>query len=291
VPDEVIPPGGRDVQCSNCGDTWFQQHPQYAAPQEADDDPSVAASSKRREPAPASAAASAPETPLGDNFEEYPADSDWGDASAATPAEPAPPQRPHVDPAVAEILREEAALETSARAAQAAGTIETQPDLGLRPPPQGNDERGRLARNRIERLRGETEPATASSPHAASNRSDIDPTTRRNFLPDIEEITSSLTGFDLVEEPAKPDFEEEPEPPIRRSGFRSGFRLAALVFLLATTVYVLAPRIADQVPAAAAPLAQFVKAVDSGRLWLDARVSAVMIWITEAATPKAPDGN
>ena len=27
VPDEVIPETGRDVQCSNCGDTWFQTHP------------------------------------------------------------------------------------------------------------------------------------------------------------------------------------------------------------------------------------------------------------------------
>ena len=27
VPDEVIPDDGRDVQCSNCGDTWFQAHP------------------------------------------------------------------------------------------------------------------------------------------------------------------------------------------------------------------------------------------------------------------------
>ena len=27
VPDDVIPLAGRDVQCSNCGDTWFQPHP------------------------------------------------------------------------------------------------------------------------------------------------------------------------------------------------------------------------------------------------------------------------
>ena len=27
VPDDVIPETGRDVQCSNCGDTWFQKHP------------------------------------------------------------------------------------------------------------------------------------------------------------------------------------------------------------------------------------------------------------------------
>ena len=29
VPDEVIPTSGRDVQCSNCGDTWYQYHPDF----------------------------------------------------------------------------------------------------------------------------------------------------------------------------------------------------------------------------------------------------------------------
>ena len=33
VPDEVIPTEGRDVQCSNCGDTWFQAHPDHVAEQ------------------------------------------------------------------------------------------------------------------------------------------------------------------------------------------------------------------------------------------------------------------
>ncbi|MDG1102854.1 MAG: zinc-ribbon domain-containing protein, partial [Ascidiaceihabitans sp.] len=27
VPTEVVPTEGRDVQCSNCGQTWFQHHP------------------------------------------------------------------------------------------------------------------------------------------------------------------------------------------------------------------------------------------------------------------------
>ncbi|WP_201723338.1 zinc-ribbon domain-containing protein, partial [Sulfitobacter sp. HI0076] len=41
VPDEVMPVAGRDVQCSNCGQTWFQHHPDNA-PEEDDsefDDP------------------------------------------------------------------------------------------------------------------------------------------------------------------------------------------------------------------------------------------------------------
>ena len=36
VPEEVIPENGRDVQCSNCGDTWFQTHPDH--PQHIEDD-------------------------------------------------------------------------------------------------------------------------------------------------------------------------------------------------------------------------------------------------------------
>ncbi len=34
VPDDVIPAEGRDVQCSNCGDTWFQAHPDALLPEE-----------------------------------------------------------------------------------------------------------------------------------------------------------------------------------------------------------------------------------------------------------------
>ena len=39
VPDDVIPEEGRDVQCSNCGDTWFQQ----AASQQAAGDAAASA--------------------------------------------------------------------------------------------------------------------------------------------------------------------------------------------------------------------------------------------------------
>ncbi len=34
VPDEVIPTAGRDVQCSNCGKTWFQHHPDHLPEEE-----------------------------------------------------------------------------------------------------------------------------------------------------------------------------------------------------------------------------------------------------------------
>jgi predicted nucleic acid-binding Zn-ribbon protein len=282
VPDEVIPPGGRDVQCSNCGDTWFQQHPEGAPGLKDEAAVPAAAQDTPEHPEPETAEMSAGET------EEYTDESVWGDEEEP---EPAPPQRPSVDPVVADILRQEAAREQVARAAQAAAGIETQPDLGLRPPSHEEDERSRQARARIERLRGTPAASGAEEQGGADQHAAIDPSSRRNLLPDIEEINSSLTAFDLPEEPEEPAFAEEPEAPIQRSGFRSGFRLAVLIFLLGTTIYLLAPMIANQIPAAEAPLAQYVQAVDAARLWLDTKVSAAMGWVTEAASPAAGEGN
>ena len=36
IPDDVMPPEGREVQCSNCGQMWFQDHPDTIAEREAD---------------------------------------------------------------------------------------------------------------------------------------------------------------------------------------------------------------------------------------------------------------
>ena len=70
VPTEVVPTDGRDVQCSNCGQTWFQHHPDHMPPSETEVE-----------------ATSIPE-----NEEKV---------EVATR-----PQRKEMDPAVADILRE-----------------------------------------------------------------------------------------------------------------------------------------------------------------------------------------
>ena len=106
VPDEVMPPEGRDVQCSNCGQTWFQDHPDAVAdteeevtrPQTAGDEGRTAPETTPPEPA-----AAPPETPASAApraAEEQPED---------TP--PEAPARRRVDPAVASVLQEEAELE------------------------------------------------------------------------------------------------------------------------------------------------------------------------------------
>ncbi|MEE2809970.1 MAG: zinc-ribbon domain-containing protein [Pseudomonadota bacterium] len=51
VPEDVIPENGRDVQCSNCGDTWFQPSAQMLADQDEAESP-PAAPARQPEPEP-----------------------------------------------------------------------------------------------------------------------------------------------------------------------------------------------------------------------------------------------
>jgi len=255
VPDAVIPASGRDVECSNCGTTWLQHHPDHAPPEPAEPDA----------PPPA--------------------------AADAAPA-PDPAARRRLDPAVADILREEADRERAARAAEADGRIETQPDLGLGEPETDEARRARQARDRMQRLRGD--PATAGDgtpPRGGTDTDDIDedeegdeededdgidPASRRNLFPDIDEINSSLSASDDRAGSAAPAMTEETPPPRRASGFRAGFRLAVVVCVAALVVYLMAPRIAGLWPAAQAPLAQYVQLVDEGRAALSATVAELI---------------
>ncbi|MEQ8917587.1 MAG: zinc-ribbon domain-containing protein [Roseovarius sp.] len=271
VPEAVIPASGRDVQCSNCGDTWFQHHPDHA-PAEAEDVPDEYA-------APPDAAAEADPEPAPEPIPEPVPEP----TAEAAPEEP-PAQR-RLDPNVADILREEAERERAARAAEGAGGLETQPDLGLADPGISEDERSRQARARMERLRGggETPPPAPSEEQVDESRDDdIDPSSRRNLLPDIEEINSSLTSSGERGDTASAAAAELPEEvPIssRRGGFRSGFRLAVITFVVATIVYLTASSIAQMIPAAEAPLAQYVEAVNAARTQLNDLVSRVIAQI------------
>src|SRR6056297_2059498 len=111
VPSEVIPETGRDVQCSNCGDTWFQHHPDHAPPPPAEDTPAA--------------------DPHG--WSEEPAEDAAGTAERADadPGGTAEGPRRELDPEVTSVLREEADREKQAREAEGRAGLETQPDLGL----------------------------------------------------------------------------------------------------------------------------------------------------------------
>lgn len=232
VEASVIPETGRDVQCSNCGHTWFQ------GPEDADDE-------FYADLAEATAAAEAADEP----------DADSGDGR---------PRRP-LDPKVSDILREEAAREVAARRGDA-GSLESQPDLGLDETAVGEDADGR---------------ATA----------DVAPRSAR--FPDIEDVDTSLDRQKQVETAAEPagaaesdettsDTEEAAAEPYEeaaadgRRGFRRGFSLTVLIIAIGVLVYYFAPQIAEMLPQTEPYLIAYVDWANRLRDILDSGVQALI---------------
>jgi predicted Zn finger-like uncharacterized protein len=253
VPDEVIPPDGRDVQCSNCGDTWFQAHADASESDPmADAEPPAVPDRPDAEAGSADAAAAAPR----------PADN---------PRETAPEPEPassKIDPSVSDILRQEADRETRLRASEMGGSLESQPDLGLDDlPDDAAGRRSREARSRMARIRDE-------SPQAAGQSTETD--SRRGLLPDIEEINSSLRASGDAADPNTAVGPARVAKSERKGGFARGFSLAVLLAVAFILVYLNAARIGQSVPRAAPALDAYAASVDQARLWLDAKVNGLI---------------
>lgn len=274
VPVDVIPETGRDVQCSNCGDTWFQPHP--------DHDIELAEELERALPDQEWQPDQPPSEP-----EPFAHDID-GNQDDTEHQEPMPEEktatRRELDPAIADLLRQEAELETRAREAESVG-LESQPDLGLEAPESEDERRNRESRTRMSRLRGQ--PAVAEPEPVVI---ETGPSTRRNVLPDIEEINSTLrsTG-DRKSAPALRGKPATPTAHRRGRGFRLGFGLTLLIAAGAIIAYVNADQIVELVPEAKPYLAIFVEKVGAARLWLDTQMVDVMLWLDEKAA--AAGGN
>ncbi|WGW05892.1 zinc-ribbon domain-containing protein [Tropicibacter oceani] len=293
VPVEVIPEGGRDVQCSNCAHTWFQVHP--------DDDADLA--EELGKPGPA-------ETWAPDEAEE---DAPEPSEPEAEP-EPAPQRstKRGLDPQVAEVLREEAARERRQREAEASA-FEMQPDLGLREPDEDEQaRRSREARARMAHIRGEDlkpEPSPPPAPEQApppersrrsseaalAGRSAAQATaaaaeSRRELLPDVEEINQTLRASS---EPRVTDANEgrvsvDDPAPRKSGGFSRGFFLIVVLAAVALAVYASAPQIKEAVPQSAALLDPYVASVDALRVWLDGQVTSLMQSLDGMSSETAP---
>ncbi len=307
VPEEVIPAEGRDVQCSNCGETWFQAAAarateptttyadSAAAPQETEAEHTAPAAAKQPSqaapstPEPAPKPAAAPVSPTATSAPTAEPEASDEPTSRPDPAEPAAPQEvaeddedtapmqpdetPPVrsrslDPALSEILREEAEREAALRAKEAE-SLESQPDLGLQEPRRAaraaeteDAQRGREARDRMARLRGE-DPRLAAAAETGK---------RRELLPDIEEINSTLRASGAGTAPSASQSDPHPPAPRRRSDFARGFTLSVVAGLLLVLVYDKATVIADTLPQVEPALDSYVAWVDQARLWLDTQV-------------------
>ncbi|MFY9211060.1 MAG: zinc-ribbon domain-containing protein [Aestuariivita sp.] len=277
VPDDVIPKDGRDVQCSNCGTTWFQPHGDAMNPEPTRPDPeelrSALADLGETPPEPESHKAD-----LAD--EVHHEDEDKGDDTATMPDQtpsPAPaPARRSLDPEVTDILKEEAEHEAQLRARESS-SLETQPDLGLDDTADDAERRAYEARSRMERLKGpdadmKVEEAVAAAAAAAAATAQP---SRRDRLPDIDEINSSLRPSNApagVQDHDRGAMDDEP----RKSGFARGFAIPLLIMVILVLIYANAPRIAEAVPALGSALNSYVLAVDQLRMWLNEQLSAFM---------------
>lgn len=192
---------------------------------------------------------------------EEPADApsaETAEAEIEAPVAPAVPRRT-MDESLLAVLREEAERETAVRRSETPRPLESQPDLGLEET-TGAASAAKAVRDRLARLRGpEPEPETAEKP-----------TARRDLLPDIEEINSTLRASS--ENRSNETFstaQGDSAETTSNSGFRLGFSTMLLIAVLLVAVYLFAPKIAAQFPAAEAGLDRYVVSVNAARIWLD----------------------
>lgn len=289
VDDRVIPEGGRDVQCSACGHGWYQMPPVHKS----EDEPEDTLPTEQDE-----LHADEPEQPddAGDAGVHIPPEPDaYGDADQAEPdsqptkAPPSPEPR-KIDTGVRSILQEEAQRELEARAGEPkdSPTVETQPDLGLDAGLSEDEERRRIARERMARMRGlDEEDADVDLPQAefdVNNTSPAHPARApqgKDLFPDIEEINSTLDSHAPNTDSA---VGEGAQAPVKKaaSGFGRGFSLILLLATLMVTVYILAPKLATTIPALEPALTAYVEAVNTARIWLDSTLRGVVDKIEDA---------
>lgn len=270
VDESVIPDVGRDVQCSNCGQAWFQMSAGQIRAQEAEAAAAEAEapegteewvateeSAPHAEEAPVNDAGAAP--PLGP--EATPPEPEPSESAPAEPGRAEPePKRKTLDDAVMNVLREEADRERRAREAE-----------GSAPAPQPEV----IAVAAVAAAGASAAPDLTDPDDAAISRDGMESddavisrASRRELLPDIEEINSTLRATsDRGAEAASVDAPETLRR--RRSGFRMGFSTAVLIAAVLLLLYVLAPAIAARAPATAPAMEAFVGAIDGFRTWLD----------------------
>lgn len=249
VPDDVIPDAGRDVQCSSCNVTWFQAPAKTTADAALDD----------------TLTASMAETVLDNIATEGAEDpTPWvrGQQADGSP-------RSTMTPEVENILRQEAEFDKKQRAAPTS-PLETQTELGLEDSAAQITTRERQessAVDRLSRLRGieaEEIAAVTNAPQAPSSAP------RRELLPDIEEINSTLS----TNQTASAQGTTHQERAVRKQ-FRTGFFGMLSITAAALALYVYAPQAKDALPQVAQPIDGYVNFVDTARGKLDEGLSAL----------------
>ena len=182
------------------------------------------------------------------------------EADTETSTEPGPA----LDREVADILREEAEFEaTRRRSEDAPPAFDPQGDLAF-----GEGGASPVLRERLDRMRSDGVPEPTIAASAASATGAELAGARRDRLPDIEEINSTLRPGQGAPEPEIPMSAAEIAT-TRRSGFRSGFVTIIIVTALLIGAYVYAPQIIRAIPATEGAMISYVDIANSARDRID----------------------
>ncbi|MBF9050886.1 thioredoxin [Roseobacter sp. HKCCD9010] len=267
VDDEMIPPEGRDVQCSNCSTTWFQPGARSAI----DDEVEANAEAETEVQAAQFDTEGSESTQEADPTETSATEPEDADNAALDDG----PARRDLDPAVRNLLREEAERETRLRREEAE-IVETQDEMALdsapptSTPPEADTPPQRQLPEADENFDEEILDELISGGQAAGPR--------RDLLPDIEEINSTLraTSDRNANEQEASDVETVDGAPRRRRGARLGFALVLFITAALVAIYSNAVQIAERVPQASPALQAYVTQVNAARLWLDDLAQGVL---------------
>lgn len=252
----MIPPEGRDVQCSNCSTTWYQPGRRVDPAPETE----FWGTQMPPNPAPAAAPAAPSETERDPDPGPNPAANPDPDPKPDGDQPPPPmPERRELEPAVRDILRQEADREARLRQAEA-DPVETQAEM-----PLVEDRDGGAP----PRCRAKLDASVDDL--AAGDEAPERPVAARDLFPDIEQINSTLrdTGDRSGADADASDIDTLDTAPRRRRGVRLGFVLAMALAAAGAGLYGNADLVGVTVPALAPILDVFVETVNAARFWLD----------------------
>lgn len=290
VDDRVIPDNGRDVQCSSCGHGWYQMPAHVEAADKAVardvdeapdlDDEAIDETFDEAEEAVEDGGPEPDSVPESHDDEDVEDDED-----GAAPEMPSAPRRP-LDDDLRSILQEEAEREMEARATERGHeteAIEIQPELGLDEAPGEDAARLRAERDNTTAFEDEDEADTPSSDATVAWDEDDDEVdvaglqaaaiaagtaapagddkkARRELFPDIDEINSTLDSHGGFSEPDEHDDSDD-----RPGGFGRGFFVVIIVVAFLLALYLVAPQLAQNVPALEPVLSAYAGAIDTLR--------------------------
>ena len=304
VDGSMIPDDGRDVQCSNCGHTWFQ-HPDGMAGEAQDASPETAVENLPEAEPPAAAESEEPQTTAdtASDPEDLTAGAEGApDRDDATVAEEVAPDPETAEETAAEETVPEPELEQDPQPEpepDSEAPSEEGDDIVHPAPPRKEidaavlsilreEAEREVAARRSDEAALETQPDLGLAEVSASESRRVEeaarhaepehegdpgealpaaPGSRSDLLPDVDEINSTLRpAADHEDAASYPDPVEEGR---QKRGFRMGFALVAVIAVVMALAYVFAPQISQQVPAAEGAISTYVGWADAARAGID----------------------